>query len=160
MRQISYVFLALAVLATNAYGSDLSEYLPEKAGPLHRIQLITGDAAQQEVDELHGKQLPAEASAVARYSMTESGGRPAEVWISRVSSEKEARRQTGQMVHMMYENPNSPFKDPKRLEINGLSVYRFVGMGQAHLVWFKADLVYWISVAPAQQKIMADVFCQ
>jgi len=143
-----------------AAGDDLSGLMPEKAGDLVRVELVTGAAAQAEVDELHGKPLPAEASVIGRYTRFGAKGRPNEVWVSRVESEKEARRQTGLMVHMMYENPKSPFKNPSRLEHNGIAVYRFTGMGQVHLIWFKADLVYWVSSMADDEQSMMDVFCR
>ncbi|BCS88930.1 hypothetical protein PSDVSF_21720 [Pseudodesulfovibrio sediminis] len=125
-----------------------------------RMQLVVGAEAQAEVDTLHGKALPAEASVIGRYARPGISKQPAEVWISRVRSEAEARRQTGLMVHKMFENPQSPFKHPRRIEANGLSVYRFTGMGQEHLIWSKGDLVYWISVAPDGVDDMVDVFCR
>jgi hypothetical protein len=148
------------LIPVSVFAEDLSALMPEKVGELYRIQLLTGDAAQAEVDKLHGKALSATASVVARYSRTSDVGkvRPAEVWVSQVSSEKEARRQTGQMVHMMYENPRSPFKNPKRIEHGGQSVYRFVGMGQVHFIWFKGDLVFWISANPADESLMLGCF--
>lgn len=158
---IAFVFIAL-LLPVYTFVEDLSGLMPEKIGELHRIQLITGDAAQAEVDKLHGKTLAAEASVVARYSRPSDVGkaRPAEVWLSQVSSEKEARRQTGKMVHMMYENPKSPFRNPKRIEYAGQAVYRFTGMGQTHFIWSKGDLVYWISANQVDKTVLLDVFCK
>lgn len=154
--------LAVALLAGPVLAAGLDGLLPAQVGELKRIELLTGVDAQAEVDKLHGKPLPAEASAVARYSRPGDVGvvRPAEVWVSEVSSEKEARRQTGLMVHKMYENPRSPFKNPSRIDQNGMAVYRFEGMGQAHLIWFKEKLVYWISCAPEDEALMLEAFCQ
>lgn len=151
------VFILLPVIAS---AGALADLMPEQVGEMKRVQLVTGVAAQEEVDKLHGKPLPAEASVVARYARPEdvASGRPAEVWVSRVSSEKEARRQTGVMVHKMYENPRSPFKNPKRVDHAGNAVYRFEGMGQAHYTWFDGDLVYWISVVPSDEQVMLDTF--
>lgn len=159
MKKIPYVIAAfLLLLPVSGQASDLADLPPESVGPMHRVQLVTGDAAQAEVDKLHGKALPAEASVVARYAVPGEKGRPAEVWISRVESENEARRQTGQMVHLMYENPRSPFKNPRRMDHRGNAVYRFEGMGQAHLIWYKHALVYWISVSPEREGVMLDEF--
>ncbi len=157
---LSIITLVLTLLPVVASAGSLADLMPEQVGEMKRVQLLTGTEAQDEVDKLHGKALPAEASVVARYSTPAdiASGRPAEVWVSRVSSEREARRQTGDMVHKMYENPRSPFKNPKRTDHAGNAIYRFEGMGQAHLVWFKGDLVYWISVAPDGEKVMLDAF--
>lgn len=159
MKKISFVLVFLLLLPTVVSAADLAGLFPEKVGDQQRIQLITGEEAQVEVDKLHGKALPAEESAVARYAAG-GQGRPAEVWVSRVESEQEARRQTGQMVHLMYENPKSPFKNPRRIDHESIPVYRFEGMGQSHLIWFKGDLVYWVSAAPEKEKAMLREFCR
>tara|TARA_Y100001954_G_scaffold239632_1_gene317057 strand:+ start:15160 stop:15648 length:489 start_codon:yes stop_codon:yes gene_type:complete len=160
MKKCLLLLLFIALSAGSALAASLGDLMPERVGDMHRIQLVTGDAAQEEVDKLHGKSLPAEESVVARYAVPGEKIRPAEVWVSRVSSEKEARRQTGQMVHMMYENPRSPFKNPSRMDHGTTAVYRFEGMGQGHLIWFSGDLVYWISVAPEGEQLMLDMFCK
>jgi hypothetical protein len=156
-RVLTYlVFIVLAMPGTAQGG--LASLFPEQVSELARIQLISGAKAQQEVDKLHGKALEAAESAVARYAR--AGERPAEVWVSKVSSKAEARRQTGLMVHKMYENPKSPFKNPSRIEHMGVPVYRFTGMGQVHLIYFMDDLVYWISANPDDQLLLLDAFCR
>lgn len=161
LTKLALLFL-LMVAPAHASGASLTGLMPESVGDLHRIQLVSGDLAQAEVDKLHGKELAAEASIIGRYSRPEDVGkvRPAEVWISRVSSEKEARRQTGLMVHKMFENPRSPFRNPGRTDHGGIGVYHFEGMGQVHLIWYRGDLVYWISCAPGDQASFLDVFCR
>ena len=154
---VSVVFMSCLGLLAHA-ADDLGALMPETVAHYQRIALVTGKAAQDEVDKLHGKPLPAEASAVARYARKDETVKSAEVWVSRVESEREARRQLGVMVHMMYENPHSPFKNPSRLDHNDTAVYRFTGMGQAHVMWYSDDLVYWISVAPQDQSVMLDAF--
>ena len=141
-----------------ALGGNLSMLLPESVGDLARVQLVVGADAQVEVDKLHGKSLAAEASAIGRYARP--GERPAEVWVSRVSDENEARHQIGLMVHKMYKNPRSPFKNPGRVDHAGRAVYRFTGMGQAHLIWFSNDLVWWVSASPGDEAVFLDAFCR
>lgn len=153
------LLIVLAVLLSNpAFAGDLSELMPEKVGDLVRLQLVVGPEAQAEVDRLHGKALAAEASAIARYGR--SGERPAEVWVSRVADEEEARRQTGHMVHKMYENPKSPFKEPGRLDHGGVAVYRFIGMGQVHFIWHGKELVWWVSANPGDGDVFLDALCR
>ncbi|EGB15455.1 hypothetical protein DND132_2251 [Pseudodesulfovibrio mercurii] len=150
--------LALAAPLAAGTTDDLSELFPASVGPLERVGLVTGDEAQTEVDKLHGKALRAEASAIAHYA--EQGGRPAEAWVSRVASEAEARRQTGLMVHKMFENPRSPFSHPSRVDHNGVAVYRFTGMGRAHLIWYAGDLVWWVSADPDRERDFLDALCR
>jgi hypothetical protein len=159
IRRLSFSLCMLAILLPSvAMGGGLAALLPESIGDLIRVQFIAGPDAQVEVDKLHGKALAAEESAIARYARP--GERPAEVWVSRVADEAEARRQTGLMVHKMYENPKSPFKDPSRVDHSGRAVYRFIGMGQAHLIWFGDDLVWWVSASPGDEAAFLDAFCR
>jgi hypothetical protein len=159
IKVLTYTLFCL-MLSVPAQAGDLSSLMPEKVGDLNRIQLITGSEAQAEVDKLHGKSLPSEASVVARYARLQdvASKHPAEVWVSRVESAKEARRQTGVMVHKMLGNPRSPFKNPKRIDHKDIAVYRFEGMGQIHLIWFAGDLVYWISSAAGDVESMLEAF--
>ena len=162
--QPSSLFLLsfLLVAPLHAHAVELVSLLPETVGEMHLIQRVDGAEAQAEVDKLHGKPLPAKASVIGRYARPSEVGQahPAEVWISRVESEAEARRQTGLMVHKMFENPRSPFGHPTRLDRDGVPVYRFEGMGMAHLIWHKDDLVYWISVRPEGEEAMLAAFCR
>jgi hypothetical protein len=160
MRRACLILCCMFVLATAvpALADDLSGLLPEKVDGLERVQVVTGAEAQAEVDRLHGKALEAEASAIARYA--EGDKRPAEVWVSRVASEKEARRQTGLRVHKMFENPKSPFKNPARMGHNGRAVYRFTGMGQVHLIWQEGDLVWWVSADDDAVRPFLDALCR
>lgn len=151
--------LPILLVAVVAHASDLSELMPAKIGALDRIELVTGPDAQAEVDELHGKPLPALASVIGRYGVAGAEKSSAEIWVSRVESEKEARRQTGVMVHKMYENPRSPFKNPKRLDHQGVAVYRFTGMGKVHLIWYTSDQVWWVSADPADEGAFLDAVC-
>lgn len=158
MRMLLYVLAMALMLPAQAMAGDLSAYFPKNVGELVRVQLVIGPVAQAEVDKLHGKALTAEASSIGLYARP--GEHPAEVWLSRVSGEREARRQTGLMVHKMYENPKSPFKNPGRINFDGLAVYRFTGMGRVHLIWFKDDLVWWVSVDPADEGLFLNTFCR
>ncbi|WP_319582757.1 hypothetical protein [uncultured Pseudodesulfovibrio sp.] len=160
MRRACLILCCLCIfaVAVPAHADDLSGLLPEAVDGLKRVQLVTGSEAQDEVNRLHGKALEAEASAIARYASGDE--RPAEVWVSRVESEKEARRQTGLMVHKMFENPKSPFKNPGRLDHNGLAVYRFSGMGQVHLIWHSGDLVWWVSASEDAIQPFLDALCR
>ncbi len=75
MRTLLLTLTAL-LLPLQASAGDLSGFMPETVGKMQRIELLTGDKAQDEVDKLHGKPLPAEASAVARYAIPKTKGVP------------------------------------------------------------------------------------
>ncbi|WP_147819642.1 hypothetical protein [Salidesulfovibrio onnuriiensis] len=154
MRKILYlvVVLALAACADNA---GLSSMLPKKIGEFALEKVVSGQDALLQINKLHGQAILARDGVVATYA---GPGKPLMVWISRAGSEKEARRQAGEMVHRMYENPESPFTWRKRMDFNGVPVYPFAGMGQVHLIFYRADLVCWLSVHEGQEREALSAF--
>ncbi len=145
----------------SAWAGDLSEYMPEHVGDMAVFSCLSAMRRRMRWTGCMASRCQ-RGQCRGRYASPKDVAkkRPAEVWVSRVESAKEARRQTGLMVHMMYENPKSPFRNPRRIEHAGLPVYRFEGMGQAHLIWFKDDLAFWISVNPDDEAAMLQAFCK
>lgn len=142
-------FVVVLVLAACAGNTELSLLLPEKIGSFVRTEVVSGKEAMTQVNKLHGTIIRAEDAVIGTY---QGPGTPLQIWISRAESEKEARRQTGEMVHLMYENPKSPFKWRKRIDFRGVAVYPFMGMDQTHLVFQIGDRVYWLSVNREQEQ--------
>ena len=126
---------------------DLTSLLPESIGKWQRVKLVSGTAALEEINHLHGKSITVEAGAIGTYQMT--GKRPAMVWISRSKTVDLTREQAEVMADKMVNNPRSPFHDPETLNINKIKVYKFLGMGQVHYIFCRERLAYWISSPPA-----------
>lgn len=148
------LFIVLVMLTLVACQDEMRQYFPQTMAGMELSNYKSGSDAAEEMNRLHGKSIKAEAVAVARY-----GDGAAEVWISRAKDGREARRQTGKMVHLMFENPKSPFSYMKRFEYEGVPVYPFTGMGKRHLVFFRGDLIYWVTASPeAAEQALADLF--
>lgn len=153
MKKVVPVLLMLAVLS--ACSDEMRAHFPDTLAGMAMTEYVHGKKALEKVNKLHGKAIEAEDGAVAMYG---SGVQAAEVWISRASDGREARRQAGQMVHMMYENSDSPFTYGKRFDFKGVPVYPFEGMGKSHLVFFRADLIYWVTVSKGmEEQALADL---
>ncbi|GAB7021692.1 hypothetical protein [Salidesulfovibrio brasiliensis] len=144
----SLILVAL-LLVVAACDDAMKRLFPETLLGQPMTEYVHGEDALAEVNKLHGKAIRAEDGAVARYG---SGDEVSEIWISRAADGREARRQAGKMVHMMYENPKSPFQYRKRFDFEGVPVYPFVGMGKSHLVFFTGDLIYWVTVPAGDER--------
>lgn len=150
------LLLMAAVIMLAACSDEMKALFPKSLLGQPMSEYVHGEDALSEVNKLHGKAIDAVDGAVARYGAGEDA---AEVWISRAQDGREARRQAGKMVHLMYENPKSPFKYRKRFDHEGIPVYPFDGMGKSHLVFFRGDLIYWVTVPPGQERqALAELF--
>ena len=155
-----YPFFIIIMLSTcgpqPAKQQDLSTLLPKAISKLQRVKLITDSQALEKINSLHGKEITVEAGVIGNYRSAQ--GQPAMVWISRSKTITLAREQTESMVAKMTENPRSPFHHPETLIIDGITVYRFMGMGQVHYIFRREAIVYWISAPPEEGKNMLAAF--
>ncbi|MBW1646051.1 MAG: hypothetical protein JRJ56_06970 [Deltaproteobacteria bacterium] len=154
------VLLLLAVLLAGCGSApapaDLGRRLPAAVDSYRRLELITGTAALEKINSLHGKQIAVEAGAIGIYRAPGQGGPPAMIWISRSRDAGQAEEQTRAMVAGMIGNPRSPFHDYRRVQTGGLTVHRFHGLGQVHYIFRRGRLVYWLSAPPAAGKAFLE----
>lgn len=155
-RKWTVLLVLLMILAACSSADAMRRYFPDSLTGLSLREYTHGQDALEKVNALHGKGIEADAAAVAVYGNEQSS---AEVWISRAADERLARQLMGEMVHLMYENPKSPFRFEKRFDYQGIAVYPFAGMGKSHLVFSRGDLVYWVTVAHGQERAaLGDLF--
>lgn len=107
------------------------------------VELVTGPKALELINNLHGKNIIVEAGAIGTYQVT--GKQPAMIWISRSKTSDLTREQAEVMADKMLTNPHSPFHAPETFMRNTIKVYKFLGMGQVHYVFYKERLGFWIS---------------
>jgi len=148
------LFLALAG-AGCASKSDPTEHMPERLAGLDLTRLITGEQAMDSISELHGKTIDLDAGAIGHYGQ---GRPPITVWISRAPTPEGSKEQTVLMLDMMLAG-RGPFENGQALEMDGVEVYVFDGMGQKHYVFYQGDLAYWIAASPdVAQQALTDFF--
>lgn len=129
---------------------DLVSLLPENIGEWQRVKLISGSEALGKINHLHGKNIIVEEGAIGNYQAEGKG--LAMVWISRSKTAALTQEQAEVMADKMVNNPRSPFHNPETLSINKTKVYKFLGMGQVHYIFYRKRLAYWISAPPAVGK--------
>jgi hypothetical protein len=103
---------------------------------------IEGDDAIKAINKLHGMPIDVERGFIAHYEGTYD---KATVWVSEASTEDLAKRQIAVMMRKMQDNTKSPFGHYRTLNIKGLEVSAFDGMGQVHYVFRDKQWVYWAS---------------
>jgi hypothetical protein len=120
--------------------------LPASLAGLPRTNLLTGTAARQEVEQLHGKVLGAglDGAWVGKYGEDE-----ATVWVSRSVQKVDAQqlldRMTAKIAQSVAEG-RSPFTSPVATDVAGVTVYELDGMGQRHGYFLIGSDLYWVAM--------------
>jgi hypothetical protein len=123
---------------------------------LKLVKLITGDDAIKAINQLHGMPINVVRGFIAHYEGVHD---KAVIWVSEATSEKLAQRQIAVMIQKMKSSRRSPFSHYRTLDIKGLRVIAFDGMGQVHYVFRDNKWAYWISAdAKRMDKIMKHVY--
>jgi hypothetical protein len=143
-------------LAGDAPSPPLAPMFPETIGGLTLVELLEGDAAIQDIGDLHGKAILLEDAVVATYAG--GPGRPDQVWISRAASVEENQQQMQVMVEKMLAAQDSPFRDYRSRETSCCMVHEFTGMGQVHYTFAHQDLSWWISSHPMYGEMLLESF--
>jgi hypothetical protein len=108
---------------------------------LKRLELVEGEEALKEINQLHGKTIQAKRGFIARY---ENGHEKATIWVSEAASQDAARDQVSVMLDKMKSNPRSPFLNYRTLDGQESPVVAFDGLGQTHYIFREGNWVYWI----------------
>ena len=109
---------------------------------LKLVKLITGDEAIKAINQLHGRPINVLRGFIAQYKC---GHDKATIWVSEASSQELAERQIAVMIQKMKNIGTSPFSHYRTLDINGIKVIAFDGMGQIHYVFRDNAWAYWIT---------------
>ena len=101
------------------------------------MEVITGDRALEAINRLHGMPIDVARGFIAYYQG--NGGDKATVWVSEASSEEFANKQIEVMIQKMKQSQRSPFRHYRVLNLKGLRVVAFDGMGRSIVFSDKRD---------------------
>jgi hypothetical protein len=122
---------------------------------LKLVNLVTGQDAIKAINELHGRSINVVRGFIAHYEGVHD---KAVIWVSEATSQELAQEQIAVMIQKMKTNRRSPFSHYRTLDIRGLRVIAFDGMGQVHYVFRDNKWAYWISAdAKRMDKILRHV---
>ncbi|TDA68664.1 MAG: hypothetical protein D9V47_07895 [Clostridia bacterium] len=113
----------------------------EVAGLFLQGNPVSGEAARQQVNQLHGTDISVLEAYIATYA---GQGEEATLWLSESASETEAEALLAAMDAGV---PSAPaFSGYEKIQ-DGTDVYYYVrGMGQDHYYFQDDHRVYWLSV--------------
>ena len=141
-RGIVFILFSFFLLGCNQSSSPVFQ---EEIRGLKLVRLITGKDALLAINKLHGKKINVARGMIAFY---QGEGEKAIVWISESACTDDAMQQTESMIERMTASKRSPFSDYKEIELNGVKIYSFKGMGQKHYIFRISKDIYWISANP------------
>ncbi|MEA3414701.1 MAG: hypothetical protein U9R02_00840 [Thermodesulfobacteriota bacterium] len=119
-----------------------SPVFQEEIRGLKLVQVITGKDALVAINKLHGKKINVARGMIAIY---QGKGEKAIVWVSESDCTDDAIQQTESMIERMRASKRSPFSNYEVIELNGVKIYSFQGMGQKHYIFRISKDIYWIS---------------
>lgn len=125
-----------------ASGSDVT---PVSLAGLSLLQLVDGEAAKAQTEQLHGKGLGEgfDAAWIGHYGESGQGT----LWVSRSGAEGAAQTLMDRMTERIREG-NSPFVNLQAVEESGVPVIALDGMGQKHYYFRAGTDLYWLAVIP------------
>ncbi|MDR5695151.1 MAG: hypothetical protein QN198_01775 [Armatimonadota bacterium] len=142
------LLLALGLLAIHAVppkrapGAKLD--LPPVLAGLRLEEVVTGRAAVEEINRLHGRPVISDSGVIAQY-----GGElgKATVWITRARSPLQATWLLWRMNRRMRRGIQV-FSAPQQLEMEGRVVFVTEGLGQKHFYYQSGALILWLAAPP------------
>ncbi len=118
--------------------------LPERLGNLELVSLVQGQQAIAQVARLHGLEIPLVNAYIGQYGHQ---GDEATLWVARASSPDDAADMLRRMLAGISKG-GSPFRNLRRIDINGQEVYQVDGPGGQHLFYNSAQTrenVVWLT---------------
>ena len=143
LRGTCLVWMFACFLLSACHSSEPSLPFDGHLRGLKLVKLISGEPAVEAINQLHGMPIDIVRGFVAYYQGNR--GDKATLWVSEASSEELAEEQIEVMIHKMKQSRRSPFRDYHVLDVKGVRVVAFDGMGQVHRVFREKRWVYWIS---------------
>ena len=141
-RSIILILFSFFLLGCNQSSSPVFQ---EEIRGLKLVRLITGKDALLAINKLHGKKINVARGIIAFY---QGEGEKAIVWVSESACTDDAMQQTESMIERMTASKRSPFSDYEEIELDGVKIYSFKGMGQKHYIFRISKSIYWISANP------------
>lgn len=125
----------------------------EVAGLFLQGNVIAGEAAKQQINQLHGTDIPVLQAYIATYA---GRGEEVTIWISEAASEAEAEALLAAMDAGV---PSSPaFSGYEKIQAGTDTYYHVLGMGQHHYYYQDDHRVYWLSVKAGDPWLVAQEF--
>ena len=115
-----------------------STSLPHSIASFNLLSSVSGDEAQAEIRQLHGRDLGLKRAWVAHYQGS------ATIWVGEAESPEEATALIGRMTSRI-EAGNPTFSNLQSVQIDGQPYYSVTEGGHKHYYYLKGAKVIWIA---------------
>jgi len=134
-------FISVLILFVSASCSKRLDYLPGTVDNFKLTKKLTGKQALDFVNRLHFENVTDEENMIGFYSYENNN---AMIYVTVYDTDNEAEINYQRMTEKISPH-NSVFTKGKYLTLDGNIVYRCFGMGQTHFVFFKNNVLVWLS---------------
>jgi len=117
----------------------LASSVPQMIAGIPLSQVITGEEAIENIQQLHGKGIPLVEGAVAVY-----GNQNLILWVSDAGNRSGAEELI-ELMRIRINEGSSPFEERGDFKLEDLTIYALDGMGQNHYYWRSGQLVMWLA---------------
>lgn len=135
---IGFIIISLLFLQNC---SDKVEYLPDSFFGLSLTKTLSGKDAAEFVNRLHFGNVAAESNEIGFYKAAKGS---AIIYVSYYQDSEQAKYNLDLMVEKISPE-NSVFTGGESFELNDTRVYRYLGMGQTHFIFFFDNALFWLS---------------
>ncbi len=134
-------------------GPVQSGAIPEQLAGLEQVQLVTGEEARRQVDQLHGLSIPVKDAYVVTYA---GGQEKVVLWVTVSGTAREAEELLSKMVEKMQDTEN--FTPPQAFQVRNQVIYSSSGIGMNHYFFARGKELFWVAVSSSRDAdIVAEV---
>lgn len=117
----------------------LASSVPQMIAGIPLSQVVAGEEAIENIQQLHGKGILLVDGAVAVY-----GHQNLILWVSDAGNRSGGEELT-ELMRIRINEGRSPFEERGDFELDGLRIYALDGLGQKHYYWRSGQLVIWLA---------------
>jgi hypothetical protein len=140
-RKCKFITLIISLILSGCTGISLPDVpTPDKIGEKDRLRVISGEAAAQVVNRMHGQSVATDANVIAEYG---TGEKKDVLYISRYAAPEAAQKAYDLMIEKMAAAGKSPFTHLMPIEKYQKKAYMTLGMGAVHYIYPSGSVLLW-----------------
>ncbi len=137
------LYLIFIILATTVFsGCALNnEKLPSSIEGIKLHKKMTGQGAVNLINMMHAEKVAAIDNEIGSYIGKQGS---AVIYVSRFKDKSIASGEKLKMIKAIL-TKSTPFTVGGKLKLNGINIYRLLGIGQSHFLFSKNSYLFWVS---------------
>jgi hypothetical protein len=139
---IASVIISVSIFVISLLPTRQIIVLPKSILQLRLTEEISGKQAQKIVDSMHKKSVAPDENVIGTYFSTDGS---AKLYVSFYDSRTIAEQQFEKMIDLIRKE-GGVFSRFQEIRIQNEKVYVFLGLGQAHYLFLREEIIYWWAV--------------